>query len=82
MTKSEATLIDAISKAKAAGRTSLVVEGARQVVAARKLAGKGFGTYTSHSRSVMGESYYNHFTRTWETKRPYAVLEGVFTFAA
>lgn len=82
MTKTEAKLIEAISQAKAQGKRQIVVAGAREVVAARKLADKGFGAYKSHSRSVVGESYFDHFHRRWETRRPYAVLECVLTFSA
>lgn len=80
MTKTQAALTARIAQAKAAGRTSIDVNGSREVAAARKLAEAGAATFTSTSGMSGGKYYVHPITRTGATTKPVFVWAGHLEF--
>lgn len=75
MTKTQNTLI----ARKCEGR--FLVTGSRACTAAQELVAKGLAkSFENHSQVVTGRTYYNCFTRSYATVKPYADLAGFITF--
>lgn len=81
LTKTEVKVLAMIEQAKAKGDNMIIISGPRQSTAARKLVAKGLaGEYKSDSVHHVGESYYNHFTRSWTTYQSYTFIGGRLYF--
>ena len=81
LTKTEVKVLAMIEQAKAKGDNMIVTSGARECAAARKLVAKCLaGEYKSDSVHHVGESYYNHFTRSWTTYQSYTFIGGRLYF--
>ena len=65
------------------GLDSIICMGIRETNAARALVAQGMATrYESQSRVVSGETYYNHFTRRFATRKTRADIGGILYFSA
>jgi hypothetical protein len=75
ITKTMQALLDARQ-----GADSLAIAGARQASAARALVAAGLAVrYENQSRLVTG-TYYNHFARRYESRKPHADIGGILYF--
>jgi hypothetical protein len=64
------------------GAQSIACTGIRETNAARSLVALGMAReYVSQSRLVSGATYYNHFTRSYATRRSHADIGGILYFA-
>lgn len=62
---------------------SIVCTGIRETNAARALVAQGLAArYDSQSRLIVGETYYNHFTRGYATRASRADIGGILYFNA
>ncbi|QBX06442.1 hypothetical protein H1O16_gp029 [Burkholderia phage BcepSaruman] len=75
ITKTMQALLDARGDAD-----SVPVTGARQAQAARALVDAGLARMYSNQSRVVSGTYYNHFTRRYESRAPRADIGGILYF--